>query len=771
MRSPTPDVGWSTYNGDKQNTHYSPLNQINVSNVAHLRLAWRFDAGQTGGLQTNPLIIGSGLYAYTSDLHVVALDAATGQRRWSFEPDEGGQQPSRGFSWWTDGHEARLFAFIMNSVYAIDPKDGKRLSEFGSNGKIDLRENLGIENFKTLSVAATTPGIIFQNLLIVGFRTSETKPAARGDIRAYDVKTGHLVWSFHTIPHPGEPGYETWPAGAWEKAGAANNWCGMALDEKRGIIYVPTGSAAADFYGADRKGADLYSNTLLALDAATGKKLWHFQVVHHDLWDRDLPSPPVLATIRRAGKTIDVVAQPTKQGFLFLFDRVSGTPIFPVEERAFPASRVPGEQTFATQPIVSVPTPFARQVLTEDMLTTRTPAAHKEVLERFHSLKGGGLFVPFGVDTNTIVFPGYDGGAEWGGSAVTPSGILFINANDVPWTGELTKSDATLSPGATIYQSQCALCHGTNRAGNPPDFPSLINIASRMSDPRIRATVNGGVGRMPSFPNIDGGNFDQLLAFLKTPPTASDTTDTTTIPQIAQNAAAVKGERLYQENCALCHGRRKEGAPSNYPALIGVRSRLSDEQITERINQGWGRMPALSKLSTIEQGEILESLGPPQPSKSDDKELASNDIDDAAYRFTGYQHFLDQDGYPAVKPPWGTLSAIDLSSGNYLWRIPLGEYPELARQGNPPTGTENYGGPIVTAGGLVFIGATIYDRKLRALDAKTGQLLWSATLPYPGVATPATYSINGKQYIVIATSGLRDRKGPQGAAYIAFTLP
>ena len=674
------DVGWKAYNGDKGNSHYSPLSQINAANVSQLTLAWRFDAGDGGGLQTNPLVIGNTLYGYTTKLHVVALNAATGKLLWSFRPDPEGSQPSRGFTWWSEGSRKRLFAYAMNYVYALDPASGAPITSFGENGRIDLRQDLGKDDHTSLSVVATTPGIIYHNLLIVGFRTSESKPAARGDIRAYDVLTGRLVWSFHTIPHSGEPGYDTWPAGSWDHAGGANNWCGMALDEARGIVYVPTGSAASDFYGGDRVGSDLYANTLLALDAATGKMLWHFQGVHHDIWDRDFPSPPTLLTVTRSGRQIDAIAQPSKQGFLFVLDRVTGKSIFPIEEIAVPPSTVPGEVTSPTQPIARLPQPFARQELTESMLTTRTTQAHDQALRQFHTFAGGKLFVPFSVGGGTIIFPGFDGGAEWGGSAVSPSGVLFLNANDVPWTGELAKKQKGASPGRQTYQSQCAACHGRERQGSPPVFPSLIGISNRMSDSALRERINNGSGRMPSFPDLKGERLDQLVSFLK------------------------------------------------------------------------------------ETSEATEISGP-------QRELISKTTDESDFYFTGYHKFQDSEGYPAVLPPWGTLNAIDLNSGRYLWKVPLGQYPALATQGMSETGSENYGGPIVTAGGLTFIGATIYDRKLRAFDSGSGRLLWSTDLPFAGVATPATYMVEGKQYIVIATSGSRDQNGPQGAAYVAYKLP
>jgi quinoprotein glucose dehydrogenase len=461
----------------------------------------------------------------------------------------------------------------------------------------------------------------------------------------------------------------------------------MVVDQQRAIVYVPTGSAVSDFYGADRVGDDLFADTLLALDARTGKMLWHFQGVHHDIWDRDFSSPPALVTVDHEGKMVDAVVQTTKQGFVFVFDRVSGKSLFPIEERPFPASDVPGEVASRTQPIPLAPSPFARQLLTADMLTTRTPAVHAWAVEQFKVFRGSGLFVPLALDQQTVVFPGFDGGAEWGGPAVDPhSGIIYINSNDLPWTGGLTANKAG-SPGEVIYQTQCALCHAGDRRGNPPAFPSLVDLHARLLPLQIREIIRNGKGRMPGYPNLRDTQLQQLLDFLDLPPSAH------------------------------------------------------------------------SSSSTASTGHTL-------------RELTGNAFSaDMKYHFTGYRKFLDPDGYPAVVPPWGTLNAIDLNTGEFLWKIPLGQYPELVAKGMSDTGSENYGGPILTAGGVLFIGATIYDRKLRAFDAKTGKLLWEGNLPYAGTATPATYMIDGRQYVVIATSGARDSKGPQGAAYVAFALP
>ncbi|HEY1965566.1 MAG TPA: PQQ-binding-like beta-propeller repeat protein, partial [Acidobacteriaceae bacterium] len=324
--TPAPARDWPVYGGQKADDHYSPLSQINRGNVGKLAVAWTYDTGEKGvGLQTSPLIVGRTLYAYTPTQTVIALDAATGKLLWSFDSGVAGTQPVRGLTWWTDGSKngsgSRLFAGITNFLYALDPRDGKPIASFGENGRIDLRKNLR-GDYREQSIALTTPGIVYKDLIIVGGRNPETHPAPPGDIRAFDVHSGALRWSFHTIPHPGEDGYETWPKDAWLHSGAANNWTGMALDEKRGILYAPTGSAVSDFYGADRSGQDLFADTLLALNASTGKRIWSFQGVHHDIWDRDFPSPPSLLTVTSNGKRIDAVAQATKQGYLYLFDRV-----------------------------------------------------------------------------------------------------------------------------------------------------------------------------------------------------------------------------------------------------------------------------------------------------------------------------------------------------------------------------------------------------------------------------------------------------------------
>lgn len=668
----TENHDWPIYGGTSENNHFSPLAQINPKNVKRLRVAWTFDTEESGGLQTSPIVVDGVLYGLTPSERVFALNAATGKLLWRFDSGTRGTQPDRGLAYWADGDDHRIVVGIMNFVYAIDASTGKPIASFGKDGRIDLRENLDREPAEQ-SIYVTSPPVIYKDMMIVGGREAETLPASYGDVRAYDVRSGKLRWTFHTIPRPGEFGYDTWPKDAWKTSGAANNWTGMTVDVKRGIVYVPTGSAAFDFYGADRVGDDLFANCLIALNAETGERIWHFQGVKHDLWDRDFPAPPVLLTVDRDGKKIDAVAQTTKQGFVFLFDRASGQPLFPLECRNYPPSDVPGEVASTQQCLPAKPAPFARQSLTENLLSQRTPQVHQWAVEKFRAFRSEGQFVPFSVGKDTVVFPGFDGGAEWGGAAADPeTGILYVNANDLAWTGALAENTSENTPKA-LYLSQCAVCHGEHMAGAPPSIPSLVGIGDRHSQPEIAAIIKSGKGRMPGFANLQDDQFEALMSYL------------------------VNGEN---------------------------------------------------------------------------KEVVSSGPESSAikYHFTGYHRFLDPYGYPAVAPPWGTLSAINLNTGEYVWKIPLGEYPDLAAAGLKNTGTENYGGPVVTAGGLLFIGATNFDKKFRAFDKTTGALLWKTTLPFAGNATPATYEVQGRQFVVIAAGGGKDLKSKSGGVYVAFAL-
>ena len=663
---------WPVSGGTDANTHYSPLTEINARNVGDLKEAWMLDTGETGGLETTPLMVDGVIYAYTPTQKVIALDAVTSKLLWKFDSGIVGTRPARAVAFWRnseDKSDKRILAGVMNYVYELNADTGKPIQAFGDGGRIDLREGLGRDPAQQ-SLVMTSPGVIYRDLLIVGDATPEALPAPPGDIRAYDIRSGKMRWTFHTIPHPGELGYETWPKDAWTYSGAANNWMGMSVDQKQGIVYAPTGSAATDWYGADRTGDDLYADTLLALDAATGKRLWHFQGVHHDTWDRDFPAPPALFTMHRDGQDIPAVVQTTKQGFLYVFDRLTGKPLFPIEERPVQISSVPGEVSARTQPFPLKPAPFARQQLTEDDLTSRTPEAHAWAVDRFRELISKGQFTPIGTTRETIIFPSADGGGEWGGPALDPeTNTLYVNSNEFVHTESLSPVDG--SGGRKTYLGACASCHGQTLEGVPPSIPSLVNIQERLTPEQIVAVVKSGKGRMPAYPGIDEQRLKALISYL------------------------INGE------------------PND-----------------------------------------AKRTGP------------------ATYGSNGYHRFYDPDGYPANSFPWGTLNAINLNTGEYLWKIPFGEYPELVAKGLKNTGSENYGGPLVTRGGLLVIGATVFDNKLRILDKATGKLLWEKVLPFPVNATPMTYEAGGRQFIVVACGGEgRNPRASTGGIYYAFALP
>ncbi|MDX1981645.1 MAG: PQQ-binding-like beta-propeller repeat protein [Bryobacteraceae bacterium] len=668
---------WTVYGGP-DNIRYSTLKQINRQNVNRLQVAWTYDTGDAfkgSEMQVNPIIVNGVLYATSPKMRVIALDAATGKLKWAFDPSEGKPQPgrSRGVTYWADSGGERIFSTYGFNLFALDARTGKLIESFGTNGRVDMREGLGRDP-QALNVTSRTPGVIYKDLLILPTVVGEDLPAAPGDIRAFDVRTGKIRWTFHTIPRPGEFGYETWPADAWKHTGGANNWAGMAVDHARGLVFAPTGSAASDFYGADRHGDNLFANTMLALKADTGERVWHFQTVRHDMWDRDHPAPPSLVRLLRGGKFVDAVAQVTKSGHVYVFDRVTGKPLFPVEERAAPPSDVEGEQAAKMQPLPLKPPPFSRQVLTAEMLTKRTPEAHKWALEEFRKVRSNGQFVPPSRE-GTIIFPGFDGGGEWGGQAFDPeTGLFYVNANEMAWILRLVPRPipGTASSAKALYEQNCASCHKADMKGSPPEFPGLTDIGRKMREPEMTSLARTGAGRMPSFAHL-------------------------------------------------------------------------------------GR-PALQAISRY----ILTG--------KDTAANASGFVNRLQYTHDGYNRFLDPEGYPAIEPPWGTLNAIDLDAGEIKWQIPFGEFPELAAKGMRNTGTENYGGPVVTAGGLLFIGATNHDRKFRAFDKITGKLLWETTLPVSGNATPAVYEVNGKQYVVIACGGGKSGR-PSGGSYVAFALP
>ncbi|MDO3627008.1 PQQ-binding-like beta-propeller repeat protein [Mucilaginibacter sp. BT774] len=693
------DSGWRVYGGSKKSQRYSSLTQIDIDNVKQLQVAWVYhtndaDMKAHSQIQCNPIMVNGLLYGTTPKLRLFALDAATGKQKWIFNPagntnatpSNFGMNNNRGVTYWEDGDDKRILYCAGSNIYTVNAETGELITSFGNEGKIDLHNDLG-RDAKDMYVTATSPGVIYKDIYIIGSRVNETADAAPGHIRAYDVRTGKLKWIFHTIPYPGEFGYDTWKdTAAYKHIGSANSWTGFSLDEKTGVLFAPTGSAAYDFYGGKRKGAGLFANCLLAIDASTGKLKWHYQVIHHDIWDKDLPAAPVLVTVKHDGKDVDAVAQPTKHGFVFLLDRATGKPLFPVKETPVETkSELIGEQPWPTQPIPSLPVPYARQTLTEkDINPYLSDSSKAEVLKRLKTYRYGNMFLPPG-KIPSLIFPGFDGGAEWGGPAFDPStGIIYINANEMAWV--MTMIDAK------------------------QDIPKseTFNMA---------------------------------------------------------------GQRLFTNNCMGCHGQDRKGT-GNYPSLINVGLKYKDQQISDLLQSGRRMMPSFKQLSDPERQAIISYITENKKNGIKAFVAVHKQVDpymDIPYQMTGYNKFLSKEGYPVISPPWGTLNAIDLNTGKMVWRIPLGNDPVFEKVAKTPTGTENYGGPVVTAGGLVFIAAS-KDGKIRAFDKRNGKVLWEAKLPAPGFATPSVYEIGGKEYLVIACGG--GKLGTQsGDSYVAFALP
>jgi quinoprotein glucose dehydrogenase len=692
---------WEVYGGSKAGGHYTSLMQIDSSNVQQLQPAWEFrtgdaDTAASSQIQCNPIIIDSVMYISSPTLKLFALHAGTGKKIWEFNPDSLHKNRSgwhyiimnnRGVTHWTDGKADKRIFFVTGSVLnCINANTGELITSFGDSGIVKLQDGLGRETGNLL-VVATSPGIIYQDLFILGSRVDEGPAAAPGHIRAYDVRTGKQKWIFHTIPQPGEYGYETWEdPEAWKYTGGANSWAGFTLDEQRGILFAPTGSASFDFYGGKRRGANLFANCLLALDAATGKRKWHFQFIHHDLWDWDLPTAPALVTIKKEGKDIEAVAQPTKHGMIWLFERETGIPIYPVHETPVDTvTELLNEKIWPSQPFPSFIKPFVRQSFSENDINPHLPDSSIAKLRKdLQSYRYGKMFIPPGFKT-VVQLPGLDGGAEWGGPAWDPeTGILYVNANEMGW---------------------------------------LMTMREIKPEPQKKETY------------------------------------------------AEAGTRLYGKYCVSCHGLDKKGT-GNYPAIVGLQEKYNPAQVMDLLKTGRRMMPSFNYIANEEKKAIVAHvmnlkedqnkvfIRPAQPQDS---------YRNLPYATTGYYKFLSPEGYPALSPPWGTITAINLNTGEHVWKTTLGEYPELKAKGIPPTGTENYGGAVVTRGGLLFIAAA-RDGMMRAYNKYSGKLLWEYQLPAPGFATPAVYEVNGKQFLVIACGGGK-LKTKSGDSYIAFALP
>lgn len=697
---------WSSYQGGPHSNQYSSLTQLDTTNVDRLEVAWTYSTGDArqdppSTIECNPIVVDGTLYATTPRLKVFAIDATTGKEHWVFDPFEGERASgvNRGVMHWSGEEGERILFTAENYLYALDARTGTPIPTFGDSGRVDLSEDLGRDVAEQF-VSYSSPGRVYEDLVILGSSVGEGPgPAAPGHLRAYDVRTGEREWIFHTIPHPEEYGSDTWPRDAWREKGGANNWAGMSLDPDRGVVYVPTGSASFDFYGGDRPGTNLFSTALIALDARTGERIWQYQTVHHNIWDYDLPAPPNLVRVRHQGRSVEAVAQITKTGHVFLLDRETGIPLFPVRERPVPASDLVGEQAWPTQPVPVKPPPFARQAYHREHLPDYDEDARREALDRFESVRPGSLFVPPSTE-GTVIFPGFNGGGEWGGASFDPeTERLYVNAQELPWILTMVPTresgaDESASTGELIYRSSCAGCHGLDRRGDPPTFPSLVDVTDRRTLSTVRTVIREGQGRMPAFGHLSERETDALVEFL-----AGETGD--------------------------------------------AGSELADAD----------EVGADARSSAGDGEAAVEESGPRYP-----------------YTHTGYNKWKTSNGYPAVDPPWGTLSAIDLRSGEIVWQVPHGEHEELTERGIPRTGTENFGGPVATAGGLVFIAGT-KDEMIRAYHKRTGRVLWEAELPAGGYATPAVYEADGRQFVVIAAGGGGKIGTRAGDSYVAFALP
>ena len=681
---------WAVYSGDPAGTKYSALSQISRTNVHRLRPAWIFrcdDMSQqpASTIECNPIVVDGIMYVTSPGLKLLALDATTGRKRWEFNPwnGKGGRGVNRGVTYWSDNADKRIFFVAGTSLHAIDATNGQPVRSFGSEGKVDLREGLDRDVF-FLQVSATSPGVVYKDLLILGSMVGEGPgPSAPGHIRALDARTGKRRWIFHTIPHPGEFGYQTWPSNAWKTVGGANCWGGMTLDTERGWVFCGTGSPSYDHWGGNRIGQNLFGNCVLALRAETGERVWHFQTVHHDLWDYDLPCPPNLVSVHHAGRRIDAVAQVTKVGHVFLLERDTGRPLFPVEERPVPKSDVAGEQSWPTQPFPLKPPPFAQQRFTEAEVTDLNPKARAHVLAQLRKMRTGNVFTPPALQPS-VALPQFNGGAEWGGAAFDPhTRTLYVNSSsEAEW-----------------------------------------------------------ISMVPARPRADVTLFEL-------------------------------GQMLYGSVCSACHGFERSlntNAPS-FASLKSVRDRLSQQQVLELLETGRGQMPSFATFSTIEKQAVTAFLfGEGAHERLAAKDLQLSWAEEIPFVATGHHDFRDPEGFPANRPPWGTLTAIDLDTGAFRWHVPLGTYPALEKRGLPPTGTFNIGGSLVTAGGLLFIGASM-DERFHAYDTESGRLLWEFQLDAGGYATPATFEIGGRQYVVIAAGGGGKPETKPGNAYYCFAL-
>ncbi len=687
----TTDYGtWSDYAGSADAAQYSTLAQIDRSNVSRLEVAWSYSTGDNNVYFFAPLVVDNVAYVLARNNSIVALDASTGAEIWA-HPTQPGALTNRGINYWEseDRSERQLLYANDHFLMALDARTGKPNETFGTNGRVNLKEGLGRDPASLSLVQSHSPGRVFEDMLILGSATNEGYGSAPGDVRAFDVRTGEIVWTFHTIPHPGEFGYDTWPEEAWKTVGGANVWTEFSVDVERGIAFLPVASAKYNFYGADREGANLYSNSLVAVDARTGERRWHFQFVHHDIWDYDPATAPKLLTIEHEGQDLDVVAQATKQGFLYVFDRVTGEPVWPIEERPVPTgTEMPRETLWPTQPFPTRPPPFARQSFTADDLN---PFLDPEEKARYRAYVLGarneGLFTPPGRG-DTVQMPGNNGGSNWGGAAADPAGgLLYVVSKDHPAMLRLEPDRAQQIP--------------------PPDEPEL------------------------------------------------------------------RGQYLYDVHCHTCHATDLQDNDRAVSSLAGVKDKLSAKQLSRVIREGQGPMSGFPSLPDSDVRLLVDYLENPVPLPVSARDLEVQ-LSDSARFVSGFGLMRASNGQSPIGPPWSTLTAYDLNDGTISWQIPLGEVPELAAKGITDTGSVYPKvGPVLTAGGLLFAGTR--DKKVRAFDVSSGEILWEREVGAALEGIPAVYEAGGRQYVLFCASaqaGLnRETAETIEGAYVAFALP
>jgi quinoprotein glucose dehydrogenase len=709
-RAPRPDP--------PDGSNFYALREITPSNVDRLRVAWSYPHGSTG---SRPIVADGIAYVQGRNNAVIALDAVTGREIWIHDRLDG--LPPRGINYWQsrDGLDRRLIFSVESYLQAIDARTGRSIPSFGTNGIVDLREGLA-RGPGTPNVQSRSPGRVFENLLILGSAPGEGWLSPPGDIRAYDVVTGRLVWQFHTVPRPGEFGYETWPPDAYKYVGGANNWGEMSVDERRGIVFVTTGSPTYDFYGADRIGANLFGNCLIALDARTGTRLWHFQTVHHDLWDYDNVSTPQLVTVRHGDRVIDAVAHAGKTGFLYVFNRVTGEPLWPIEERPVPPSDVPGEQAWPTQPFPTVVPPFARQTFTvNDVNPTLPPVEYAALRERVAKARNRGLFTPPAF-IETISMPGNQGGSNWGTTASNPGrGLVYVLNVDAVAILKLTEVRENLGAnlegafGAAVFQKYCQVCHGPEAEGGVvPGVPALTNIAGRLSADAIREIVTTGRGQMSRVPGVTDAELAAVVAYLR------------------------------------------EGRPSRI---------------------GTGVEPVYPLGPVVASGGAPRPRAPVRPAGAPQFGGNGGNGGNAPYPEDVLDvprvRYVSEYGVmaTATSPPYSTLTAYDLNLGTIRWQVTTGDDPATLRRGGPPDtgGSLLRTGIMATGTGLVFLAGA--DGRLRAFDSDTGLVLWTGTLSGGSRGVPVMYEAGGRQFILVSSAAPTMPQADQPRGWIAFALP